>query len=314
MSLLRKVDIPFVPNALEQKIGGQVVRWMASHRTLRHVFAFLEHGGWYSADPFVVWLKRRLDSGTYKGAPRRFANFTLREFYEATETDVSFVASDTTAGMMLVLNHRTAPDLPVAWAVRMSMGIPLLWEEVLWQAAWGAYRGQEMTGHSVVDGGLLSNFPIELLASRDPGVIAVMGPDPSLNLLGFLIDETLPVLDAPPAPNAAAPSAMAQIPAVVRLSNLINTMLEARDKRIIDALNTFVVRLPAEGYSTTDFEISDARRDSLIKSGRQVTQEYLEARAANASVSFGVDGEEVDTVSPRARTAATKGASRLLGL
>lgn len=31
---------------------------------------------------------------------------------------------------LLVLNHRTAPDCPVVYAVRMSMSIPLVWDEV----------------------------------------------------------------------------------------------------------------------------------------------------------------------------------------
>ena len=309
LSLLHRIDIPFVPDAVEKRIGGQVVRWMAAHGTLRHVFSFLELGGWYSADPFVLWLEKLLDTGTHNGEPRRFGRLTLAEFHGLTQKDVSFVASDTTGGSMLVLNHLTAPGVPVSWAVRMSMGIPLLWQEVVWERRWGPYRGTDITGHTVVDGGLLSNFPIELLASRDPAVLEVMGDDPSKNLLGFLIDETLAV---PGAPKAAAATGfrVAEIPAIVRLSNLVNTMLEARDKRVIDALATFVIRLPAEGYGTTEFELGGVRRECLMAAGRDVTREYLDKRAAD--VSFG--GDESDSVSPRARTAATRGASRLLGL
>jgi len=37
------------------------------------------------------------------------------------------------------------------------MSIPLVWDEVVWQKEWGAYLGRDLTGHLVVDGGVLSN-------------------------------------------------------------------------------------------------------------------------------------------------------------
>ena len=43
------------------------------------------------------------------------------------------------------LNHRTAPDVPVAMAVRMSMSIPFVWREVVWQKEWGTYCGIDKT-------------------------------------------------------------------------------------------------------------------------------------------------------------------------
>ena len=119
---------------------------------------------------------------------------------------------------MLLLNHRTAPDLPVVWAARMSMSVPLLWQEVEWQGDWGAYRTwnpatkrlepNDITGHVIVDGGLLSNFPIALFVADRPDVTAVVGPAQRKNVLGLLIDESLPVPNRPPpaAGSAASPT------------------------------------------------------------------------------------------------------------
>ena len=73
------------------------------------------------------------------------------------------------------------------------MSIPLLWQEVVWQKEWGKYRGMDMEGHTIVDGGLLSNFPIELFISDLKTVTDVMGDKTSEHVLGMLIDETLPV-------------------------------------------------------------------------------------------------------------------------
>jgi predicted acylesterase/phospholipase RssA len=229
-AFLRNANLPFVPDRFEEKLDDRLVEWLAAQDNLRCVFSFIEQGGWYSADNFLTWLRRRLDTGTFNGKPRRFSELTMAQFYEATQRDLSLVAADTTKAEMLVLNHNTAPDLPLVMAVRMSMSLPLLWQDVVWQADWGTYRGRTMTGDEIVDGGLLSNFPIELFISRDVTVTDVMGPDPSENVLGMLIDESLPVPGADSAVRQASGLQVGDFRTVQRLSNLMNTTLSARDK------------------------------------------------------------------------------------
>ena len=97
----------------------------------------------------------------------------MSEFQAETKSDLSVVASDTTDQEMLILNHRTAPDCPVAWAVRMSMSIPFVWQEVRWQPEWGTYRNKDISGNTIVDGGVLSNFPIDFLTSQDDEIKAI---------------------------------------------------------------------------------------------------------------------------------------------
>ncbi len=157
--LLRNIDIPLLPDRFEEKLDDSLVEWMAAQPSLRSVFSFIERGGWFSADHFVTWLQARLDTGSNAGKPRQYSKMTLSQFYDATHTDLSLVGADTTKGLMLVLNHRTAPDLPVVWAVRMSMSIPLVWQEVVWQPEWGTYRGRDMVGDAIVDGGLALQLP-----------------------------------------------------------------------------------------------------------------------------------------------------------
>lgn len=310
MDLFRQADIPLMPSRVESRLKREMVRWIASQSTLRHLYSFVEQGGWYSAENFITWLEERLNSGSYQGVPRRFGKATLAEFYAATKTEVAFVASDTTGGHLLVLNHRTAPDLPVAMAVRMSMSIPLLWQEVLWNPAWGLYRGKPLAGHVIVDGGLLSNFPIELLVSRDANITDLMGAEVSKRLLGFLIDEQLPVEGV----EIAKPQgfSLEKLKTVNRLSNLLNTLLGARDQAVSESLERFVLRLPAGGFSTTEFDMPDHRRALLLKAGRDAAEAYLNSAAAQESVSF--DGEETDRIPPKVRNSATKGALKVLGI
>ena len=206
--LLGEIDVPLVPDAAEGRMDNWLAEKLADDQRGRHLFAFVERGGWYSADAFLAFLKLKLSTGEFDGKPRAFAGMTLSQFHDATQADLTLIAADTTWQRMLLLNHRTAPQLPVVYAVRMSMSVPLLWEEVVWRAEWGPYSTwdsqlqqltpNDMTGHEIVDGGLLSNFPIALFMASRADVAAVVGPAKANNVLGLLIDETLAVPDCPP--------------------------------------------------------------------------------------------------------------------
>ncbi|MCX7851468.1 MAG: patatin-like phospholipase family protein, partial [Caldilineales bacterium] len=231
----------------------------------------------------------------------------LRRFRATPLQPLAYIAADVTAGMMLVLNHRTAPDLPVVWATRMSMSVPLLWEEVVWRPEWGRYRGRELAGHAIVDGGLLSNFPIELFLSSAPQVTAVMGDGQGHEVLGFLIDENLPVPGAPPlAVKNEGGLSLEELTTVQRLKHLVDTAIQAHDKAVIEAFEHLVVRLPARGYGTTEFAMSPERRDALIAAGREVTHRYLDRRLAPADIATTPAPFDPETL-------ATQRALRLLG-
>lgn len=309
-AFLRNLDMPLIPNFIEDKLDDGLARLLAKQPRFSHLFSFIEHGGWFSADNFLTWMANKLDTGAYRGAPRDFSGMTLAQFYAATQVDLSLVASDITGERLLVLNHRTAPACPVVWAVRMSMNIPLVWQEVIWQAGWGACCGKDIAGHAVVDGGVLSNFPMELFVSSLPSVTSVMGPKTSDRILGFLIDETLAVPGAPEKPGQTAASFdFSNLKTAQRILGLIDTMSQAHDKMVIEAFERFVVRLPAKGYGTTEFDMSVERRAALVAAGQQTAQAYFEAQEAallNPMVDF-----SVGTSSDAAR-AADRIATRLI--
>ena len=293
--LLTNIDIPLLPDALEKRLDKAIVNWVASNPRASHLFSFVELGGWYSADNFLEWIGKKMDSGVYNGKPRNFSKMTLKEFNEATGKDLSLVGSDTTQEMMLVLNHRTAPDLPIVWAVRMSMSIPLLWQEVVWQKEWGKYRDMDMEGHTIVDGGLLSNFPIELFISDLKTVTDVMGNKTSENVLGMLIDETLPVPGAQSIKGDTDNGKfdISKLATVQRLNHLINTVTGARDKSVIEAFENYVARMPAKGYGTTEFDMTDERRNTLVKAGRKAMQNYFAYEQPAAAMAFSFEAATV---------------------
>lgn len=272
---LERIDVTALPGFVERRID-QLILGLMSRDPFVYFFSLLERGGWYSTDSFMNWLREKLDDGRTQGRRARFSRMTLQEFYAATGFELTLVAADTTGHSLLVLNHVTAPQCPLVWAIRMSMSLPLVWEEVIWRSEWGPYMGQDLTGHLVVDGGLLSNFPIELFISRDPHVIAMMGEPAGSDVLGLLIDETLPVdgaaLLAPNEPDSVGLS----FPA--RIRSLIDTATQAHDKMVIDNFDTVVCRLPAMGYGTTEFGMSAVRREALVEAGRWAMADYFDAQ------------------------------------
>jgi len=278
LKLFKGINLTFVPDRLEDRLDAKLVKAIATNDQLRHIVALIERGGWFAADRFVFWLVDKLDSGQVNGAPRAFSRMTMSEFHRATGIELSLVASDTTDAKLLVLNHNTAPECPVVWAVRMSMSIPLLWDEVVWRSEWGGYLTQDITGHVIVDGGLLSNFPIELFISDEPHIVRLMGPKRRTEVLGMLIDERMPV-SAAKLWGVRITVQPGELKTVQRLDRLVETATKAHDKMVIDEYQHLVVHLPAGGYGTTEFDMSDQRRATLVDAGRAAMALYFDAPA-----------------------------------
>lgn len=296
--LLLNLDVPYLPVFIEKWLDKVIFNMLAKSKIGPNLYSLLELGGWYTAEYFLEWLRRKLDEGNYEGKPRNFSKMTLSEFYDATKTDLSLVASNTSAHQILVLNHRTAPGCPVVWAVRMSMSIPMVWPEVIWQSEWGSYQGIKIDGDAIVDGGLLSNFPIELFISRDKDVQELMGePDQDATVLGLLIDEKRAVTKEENTQPESRQLSVTDVLLVKRLLNLVDTVTQAHDKMVMDANQNLVVRLPAAGYGTTEFDMDKQKRNTLVEAGRRAMREFFSAQShaeeSVPDVSFGIRGTPI---------------------
>jgi predicted acylesterase/phospholipase RssA len=232
------------------------------------LFCFVECGGAFVGAAFVGWLTEKLAA---KGVA---ATDTLASMFAKKGVDMTLVASDTTDMEMLMLNHRTAPDVPVVWAARMSMSIPFVWREVEWQPAWGSYLGRPKAGNTIVDGGVLSNFPINLIAESVPEIMGQTDPDAALNL-GLLLDERLPV---PGIDVKVPPKPIEQLKVVQRVSRLVDTMRGAHDNDEMSRRAAEICRLPARGYGTTEFDMAEAKMHALVEGGHAATVAHLRKR------------------------------------
>lgn len=275
---LADVNLPGVPEFAERRLDDFIAGRMTSGGWPTNLFSFVERGGWYAADAFVAWMTRKLNEGTVDGKPRTFGAMNFRQLHEATGVEVTLVAADTTNQRVLLLNHRTAPDCPVVWATRMSMSIPLLWQEVVWQQEWGLYKGEEIAGTVVVDGGMLSNFPIALFLSARPEIGDVVGPPATKNVLGMLIDDKIDVPGVAVPPSSGGLS-LGGLTTVQRLGRLVQTMTSAHDNMAIAVFAKHVVHLPARGVGVIQFDMPEDVRAALVAGGRAAMQEFLASQS-----------------------------------
>ena len=277
--LFQAIDLPLIPDAVEEKVDQRIMDTLMKAPSFRQLFSFTELGGLYAGELFHLWFREKLNTGG-----RLLGIATFEEFFKKTGKDLSLVASDVTGQDMLILNHRTAPKLPVYMAVRMSMSIPFVWREIIWQEEWGHYRGRNLNGHAIVDGGALSNFPISYLIDDTQEVRAVMGSNKgSGNVLGLLIDDEIEVPGLPPKQEAVGTKEKKSVDlesrwfiVLQRVGNLVNTMMNARDKAAIKTHRKNVCHLPAKGVGTVEFDMSEARIESLIQAGNNAMKKYLD--------------------------------------
>ena len=293
----------FAGNLLEGIIARSMLRALLENRRIVPLFAFAEFGGFLLGREFLTWLAEKL---AVKGVERTDTLATFHARVAAkTGCDLSVVASDTTDREMLVLNHRTAPDCPVLQAVRMSMSIPFVFPEVEWRAEWGTYLGRPKVktidgraqGNKIVDGGMLSNFPIGLLhaepvfpeallkdlrdapardhdAARAEIARRIMGPPPPEpgRVLGLLIDETQPVPKSPPPP--AHPELFGRT--VERSVRMIDTATGTWDDAAVQRFRDEICRLPAKGYGVLEFGMDLGRLEALLQAAREAMRAYFE--------------------------------------
>jgi len=261
MRLLKMSPVP-LPGFVEKELIGTLL----DLDLYRELFSFNECGGFYAGNAFVAWFRQKLSA---KGLS---PDITWKDFEAKTKADVSVVTSDTTEKEEVVLNHRTAPDCLVALSVRMSMSIPFVWREIVWDARWGKYQGREKTDHIFVDGGVLSNFPLRLVTDSTPHVVAIMGDtDPNAaGTIGLFLDATIP---ADGVQNATTRRPRLRV--ADRVTRLIDTMTDSADQQVMAAHLTEVCRIPVGGFGTTEFRMSAERQTTLIGSGRDAMTRYL---------------------------------------
>ncbi|TDL75745.1 phospholipase [Rhodococcus qingshengii] len=177
----------------------------------------------------------------------------IKTFADLPDGKLKIIASDVSNGQMLILpddldRYRMTPsDLKVSTAVMMSASIPFFFRPVIW-------KSKDRKKSYILDGGLLSNFPIWLFDTDNP----------RFPTFGFRFVKDKVNIDA-------------VIPTPLHLfKNIFKTMLQAHDLRHLnEETNERTIKISSGNINTTDFELSEAEIDFLYKSGYTSTKDFL---------------------------------------
>jgi NTE family protein len=242
--------------------------------------------GIYEGKFFEDWLRGLLE----RKNKRTFADLINPEHANDPKTSSSryrlrVIASDISLRRLLVLpqdivnfeEFGSDPDqVDIAHAVRMSMSIPFFFEPVqltcrpdrfprteqeeLQEASTGKkiFFTPEQRASYIVDGGILSNFPVDLFD-------APLDRLPRWPTFGFKL-----VAPSDDRPNRIhGPISL--------LGALFTTMMEAHDQRhMVEETEVRTIRIRTETVKTTDFDLSPQDSDSLFDRGRQGTGEFFQ--------------------------------------
>jgi NTE family protein len=225
--------------------------------------------GFYRGDYFLGLMRTLLAEKMGKERVT-FADFTLPK--EPVDSEEAYlgrfkyrlhvVASNISRNELMVLPQDVTrlgldPDeFEVALAVRMSISIPYFFMPVR-----VAEAANPRSKHWVVDGGLLSNFPIRYFD-------APPGEPPAWPTFGLLLWE----------PTAGQPrhERIRTLASMTRA--MVRTMNTAHDRKALaEADLRRIVKIPTGHISATDFDLTPADREWLIESGYRAAKEFLEA-------------------------------------
>ncbi|KGX90892.1 hypothetical protein N781_05860 [Pontibacillus halophilus JSM 076056 = DSM 19796] len=214
--------------------------------------------------PFTKWLYWYYEMGLFKGKKLEkwiydvLAKKGVYTFQDLPEGTLKMIAADLTLGKLVVIPddleelYGISPkEFTIARAVRMSAGLPYFFIPA-------RIVNKHTTVKSImVDGGLLSNFPIWLFTSPDE--------KRTRPIVGMKLSAS---------PQKIKPRAIKNAKHMVHA--LFATMKQAHDARYITKAEAAdILFIPVQKVDTTDFDLNEETKDELIQLGRDRAIKFL---------------------------------------
>lgn len=247
---------------------------------LRDANRLISDFGWYKGDTFRRWIADLVKDRT-GNSEATFADLQAQKPTKGFR-DLYFIGVNLSTGFAEVFSHEHTPSVCVADAVRISMSIPLFFA-----------AKRSLRDDVYVDGGVLDNYPVKLFDrekyveqygrktdyyTKHNAHIKRQGKKVSPYIynketLGFRLDSAKEIAvfrdHAEPVHEAVGDFfdyAWALIKTMMSMQNSIHLHSDDWQRTIyIDTL----------GIGTTDFGLTKAKKDTLVRSGEQHTDAYF---------------------------------------
>ncbi|MGM8365112.1 patatin-like phospholipase family protein [Virgibacillus sp. W0181] len=213
--------------------------------------------------PWSKWLVLYFKMGLYKGDQLEkwmydhLAAKNVYTFKDLPRGYLKVVVSDLTLGKLIVI-----PDdlervygidpwyFPIAKAVRMSAGFPYFFMPT-------ALSQASKEKSLIVDGGLLSNFPLWVFEGKEKRI--------DRPILGVKLSESMDQIEPNKIKNA-----------LDMLYALFDTMKQAHDSRYIStSKKNNIIFIPVNHIRSTNFSIDEKSKADLIEIGNKRADEFL---------------------------------------
>ena len=238
-------------------------------------FSLLRNGGAYAGDyvrDFVFEKLKDLGVTTF-GDLRRTDAGADPNLSDNRQYKLVVMATDVTRGRLLRLPWdypllNLDPDVQiVADAVRASMSIPLFFEPV------SIPDGKTGEATTLVDGGVLSNFPVEIFDRTD-------GKTPRWPTFGIQILPDLPLGSDQLLPRIAHPAlrAIRLLPAGRVLEQVVATAIVGNDQTHLErpCVGCRTIRVDTAGVGIVEFDASAKQRQMVATNGATAAEQFLQ--------------------------------------
>lgn len=222
------------PKYEDRNVFYQLVKWISLYRKM----------GLYNGHYLERWLS---DVLAQKG---------VVTFGDLPPHSLKMIAADVANSELIVIPDDLPKygliqeSFPIAKAIRISCSIPFFFQPVSIPNKYGKPP-------LLIDGGILSNFPIWLFVDRDR--------KQERPFIGFRLNESHHMLPPRKIKNAFS-----------LLHSTVETMWKAHDQRYISkSVAKNIVFIPVENTSPIQFSLSNEEKESLIHFGEKQTEEFL---------------------------------------
>lgn len=231
--LVDELDLTKMLDARKTIIPFSLAKWLFLYWKL----------GLYKGNELEKWIKEKLEA---KG---------IRTFADLPPQSLRVIASDLSNGQLVVLpddleRYGISPQsFSIAKAIRMSCSIPYFFEPV---------RMRSIDGMNiVVDGGVLSNFPIWLFENDH-------------------VRKIRPVLGIKLSPSDYEHEKHQIQNGIQLFAALFETMKDAHDSRYISKKHVKdIIFIPTEGILSSEFHLTEERKKKLYDLGIEYATNFL---------------------------------------